>query len=457
MENWIWLGIGITVGVFVTAAFSIILRRNSSSSLDQSNVATQSKIANLERKATGLQARLSVMEAETAEKLRQTEEENRRKLERAKTAHDIEVQELENQLASQNALLFGKYIDTAVEETEVISKPASSGKSYDGGESVDLARLRDLASLAAIAESQLLSEPDDGEEHMPSGLYKSLADKMREESDNEDYSYGNKVSSPTRQTSTRRDNPLALVDAALTDEVAPPELDIVSEVVSDGNSWLELVEFDDTLATKPLVAPTNVIPRDEQNLDGADPADITKLEKSGAKTEQIQVERSPVKQNAVSSQPPVAGAAGQSIEEGLDAPISKASRSCWDDKTAFWHGQYFDNTSLKGMPVFTREDFEIDFNWGMGPPGPRIDADSFSVQWRRLADLSPGMYRFTVASTNGVRFRIDGRIVLSAWYEHKALTLSRVVQLAGGPVDLAVEYYSTGPVAMVRLVCEYWT
>jgi len=47
--------------------------------------------------------------------------------------------------------------------------------------------------------------------------------------------------------------------------------------------------------------------------------------------------------------------------------------------TSPFMGCYFNNTTLSGAPALERDDEEINFFWGDGPPGPGIGADNFSV------------------------------------------------------------------------------
>ncbi len=120
-----------------------------------------------------------------------------------------------------------------------------------------------------------------------------------------------------------------------------------------------------------------------------------------------------------------------------------------------WQGQYFNNLKLEGDPVLTREDAEVDFDWGLGSPAPEINADGFSARWRRTANLPPGLYRFTITSEDGVRLWVDGRMAISVWYDHTELTLRREVRLPGGPVELQLDYYNSGSIALIKVSWEW--
>src|SRR6185295_4065119 len=57
-------------------------------------------------------------------------------------------------------------------------------------------------------------------------------------------------------------------------------------------------------------------------------------------------------------------------------------------------GEYFNNMDFTA-PVITRNDSNINFNWGTGSPDPRIDPDTFSVIWSGAIQVpTSGRYTF---------------------------------------------------------------
>lgn len=68
-----------------------------------------------------------------------------------------------------------------------------------------------------------------------------------------------------------------------------------------------------------------------------------------------------------------------------------------------WVGDYFDNATLSGDPVFTRNDATLDFDWGTAAPADGIPADNFSVRWGTDVFLTAGTYRFTANADDKVR------------------------------------------------------
>jgi hypothetical protein len=77
---------------------------------------------------------------------------------------------------------------------------------------------------------------------------------------------------------------------------------------------------------------------------------------------------------------------------------------------------YFDDPAL-ATPVISRVDPAIDFDWGLGTPGPAItDGDTFSARWTgTLRPPSTESYTFTLAADDGGRLWLDGELLIDAW------------------------------------------
>ncbi len=129
------------------------------------------------------------------------------------------------------------------------------------------------------------------------------------------------------------------------------------------------------------------------------------------------------------------------IEFAYEAVISYAD----------WKGDYFANRDLIGAPVFTRNDRLINFEWGNGPPDPRLPADGFSVRWTRTLAFPGGFTRFVVRADDGVRLSIDNQRVLDEWHDSSAATYTRDINLPAGSHLLVLEYYESSANATVTL------
>jgi hypothetical protein len=115
-----------------------------------------------------------------------------------------------------------------------------------------------------------------------------------------------------------------------------------------------------------------------------------------------------------------------------------------------WKGEYFNNTSLSGNPIRTRNDTDINFNWGAGAPAQNLPADNFGVRWTRQLYFAKGTYRFTVQVDDGARLWVDGKLLIDQWHDGTA-TYSADVSLADGVHTLRLDMYEHLGGAMARL------
>lgn len=120
-----------------------------------------------------------------------------------------------------------------------------------------------------------------------------------------------------------------------------------------------------------------------------------------------------------------------------------------------WRGEYFNNMTLSGNPALVRDDWNIDFNWGIGSPaGGVVNADQFSARWTRLVSLAAGRYRFTITSDDGARLWVNNQLVIDRWYDRTIETFTAEVDVAGGNIPIKLEYYENQGDAEIRLT---WT
>jgi hypothetical protein len=116
-------------------------------------------------------------------------------------------------------------------------------------------------------------------------------------------------------------------------------------------------------------------------------------------------------------------------------------------------GQYFNNTSLSGIPVLQRSE-AIDFNWRNGSPGAGINVDNYSVRWSGQVEAPvSGTYQFQTLSDDGVRMWVNGTQVINNWTDHApTINTSSSVNLSSGvKYNVTVEFYEKGGGATARL------
>lgn len=107
-------------------------------------------------------------------------------------------------------------------------------------------------------------------------------------------------------------------------------------------------------------------------------------------------------------------------------------------------GEYFVNQTLTGTPAFTRQDADVNFDWVNGSPDSRIPTDHFSVRWTKTSSFASGNYTFFVTADDGVRLKVDGKIVIDKWIDQKATTYAVTLPLSAGNHVIVMEYYESG-------------
>jgi len=126
--------------------------------------------------------------------------------------------------------------------------------------------------------------------------------------------------------------------------------------------------------------------------------------------------------------------------------ISPSSSDSYPD----WKGEYWTNRHLDGDPELTRNDGDINFNWGDDSPDGRIPDDNFSVRWTRSVDFRRGLYRLYARADDGIRVWVDGDRVIDEWHDNHYGDTYTVDLNLRGDTDLRVEYYEHNGGARVK-------
>jgi hypothetical protein len=123
-------------------------------------------------------------------------------------------------------------------------------------------------------------------------------------------------------------------------------------------------------------------------------------------------------------------------------------------------GQYFNDA---GSGVYftalalTRTDATVDFDWADTAPDPTVQSDNFSVRWSgQLQAPVTATYTFTTTSDEGVRFYVNGQLVIDNWTSHLVAQNSASVALvADQRYDIRLDYYDASGLATARLQWSY--
>jgi beta-glucosidase len=118
-------------------------------------------------------------------------------------------------------------------------------------------------------------------------------------------------------------------------------------------------------------------------------------------------------------------------------------------------GEYFDNREMKGEPVLTRVERDINFDWGAFSPAPQLTPQNFSVRWTgKLIVRQSGKYVLGGAGNGGMRVHIDGKVLVEELANRRTKVVTKEIDLeAGRSYDIRFDYYvGTNTFAAAKLV-----
>lgn len=113
--------------------------------------------------------------------------------------------------------------------------------------------------------------------------------------------------------------------------------------------------------------------------------------------------------------------------------------------------QYFNNATLAGAPILTRNEQIINYEWGAGSPDPLVNNDNFSARWTKTENFTAGNYEFTVTGDDGVRLLIDGEVVIDKFVPQAPTTYKATKALTEGAHTIVLEYFEAGGGAVAKL------
>jgi peptidoglycan/xylan/chitin deacetylase (PgdA/CDA1 family) len=113
--------------------------------------------------------------------------------------------------------------------------------------------------------------------------------------------------------------------------------------------------------------------------------------------------------------------------------------------------QYFNNETLSGTPVLTRNEETINNDWGAGSPGAPVTVDNFSARWTKTEAFEAGDYEFTVTGDDGIRLLIDGQVVIDKFIPQAPTTYKATKAMTAGNHTIVLEYFENGGGAVAKL------
>ena len=140
------------------------------------------------------------------------------------------------------------------------------------------------------------------------------------------------------------------------------------------------------------------------------------------------------------------------FERSGEARIHFDTEIIHPDNQNYWVGKYWYNRSLDSSWALVKQADELDFDWGKNSPALGLPKDDFSARWSRIIEFTAGNYRLCARADDGVRVKVDGKLVLNEWHANDASQDYCVDLSLSGSTRLDVEYYERSGAAEV----EFW-
>jgi beta-glucosidase len=118
-------------------------------------------------------------------------------------------------------------------------------------------------------------------------------------------------------------------------------------------------------------------------------------------------------------------------------------------------GEYFNNVTFAGNPVFIRNDKQIQFQWTLfGPDPEKMTYDFYSVRWTgKLKAPQTGKFKIGIDGNDGYRLYLDGKLVLDNWIKKsRQVNLTDFYFEKDREYELLIEFYEPVGNAWFRLV-----
>jgi len=136
-------------------------------------------------------------------------------------------------------------------------------------------------------------------------------------------------------------------------------------------------------------------------------------------------------------------------------PIYMRPSNTSQGEQGLW-GEYFANTELKGEPVITRCDKQINFNWGYDAPHSILHKENHrrlcSIRWTgQLLPPKTGIYHLKLINNDGIRLYLDDKLQIDNWKQNRLKFNGVSLELtAGKHYDLRIEYFYNGGISIVK-------
>jgi len=119
-------------------------------------------------------------------------------------------------------------------------------------------------------------------------------------------------------------------------------------------------------------------------------------------------------------------------------------------------GTYYNGIDLKAQPAFTRTDAQIDFQWTLFGPDPRVAFDHFGVRWEGyIVPQESGVFHIGIEGNDGYRLWLNDELYIDRWEEEGfRTTLVPYNFTKGEATTLRIDYRERAGNARFKLVWD---
>jgi len=126
-------------------------------------------------------------------------------------------------------------------------------------------------------------------------------------------------------------------------------------------------------------------------------------------------------------------------------------RGAWKVRFWAWERDPREHPLPEGDPLKSVTLPRLDFRWGGGAPADGVPADRFATRAETTLKLPKGRYELRTVSDDGVRVRVDGKLLLENWTWHGPTEDRAEVDLAGGEHRFEVDHFEIDGWAVLAL------
>ncbi|SJM94856.1 PA14 domain-containing protein [Crenothrix polyspora] len=124
----------------------------------------------------------------------------------------------------------------------------------------------------------------------------------------------------------------------------------------------------------------------------------------------------------------------------VSVPFVNPALACTTPTNSFCV-DYFKGKTLAAPVLFSTTTSSIKYNWQSGSPDPTVPVDNFSGRWQGNYSFTDGQYIFRVLADDGVKLKVDGKVVIDGWKDQAPTEYKATVPLTAGKHLVEVEYY----------------